>query len=320
MAYVLGAMWLSAFTIIGIINTSLVMILNQTLKVETTIMLQYACTACMTLIYKKITTLLTDKKYQKDKQYQEYEIKQWQFAFAGFLLLIAAFTHLQGIKMTSMPYNSVMMLSIPFFVTILSGVILKENISSSIIQVTLGLIGVIIAMLPNLITMKVDSSFKIGTLLLVISVLAYSLLDVLIKYTLNKKIEQTNTFFYVSAYASIFASIFILIKSLWKYMMYNQLPAVYYLTNTHIFLIFVVGIGNVCALLCVFKAYENIEISKIQPFKYIELPISYFIGKYFFGNISFPVFWPGLAIMFFASIYNAYTEMQISDNHKKIDI
>lgn len=212
-----------------------------------------------------------------------------------FLLIVAMPIWCYGAALLPLTTVTIFGFTTPFFILFLSKIFLNEAVSWHRFMCTLlGFFGILVIMNP-----KWDS-FNAASLFLIFSTILFSILDIISKNLLSKKESFLSLLFYSSFGSAILG----LIPSIhaWKSPSFQD-----------IILLFLLGIGANLILVCMFKAYEKIEISIIQPFRYFELILSSIFGILFFSEWpTINVIW-GMIIISFASFYLTLHE---SMNHK----
>lgn len=187
--------------------------------------------------------------------------------------------------------------SIPIWVVILASVFLKEPIKDRLLAVTLSIIGVIITCVP---IWQTANFFTAGALIL--GAVGFASLDVFNKYLLNND---------ESMLMMLFGS------SIGICLLY--LPFFSFSMPSNIWIFVALGLGANLLLYFILKAWQCCDISALQPVKYIEFPISFYVGSFLFQDkTSFWVF-VGMLFLILGLTINIRKEVLANKACKKTD-
>jgi len=75
-------------------------------------------------------------------------------------------------------------------------------------------------------------------------------------------------------------------------------------------LFFALGCGANLILYCILKAFEQIEVSAVVPFRYVELILAAVLGYLFFGESLSPRMFLGASVIALSSLYLAREELR----------
>ncbi len=208
----------------------------------------------------------------------------------SLLLFIGIVSWCYGLQGVALSVATLITFMLPGIVLILARVMLKEKVPLSRYIVTLvGLLGIAISIGPT------KNTFNPHSLILLLSTFTFAFLDVL-----NKKlIIEHETLFSMVFYSSLGTMI---LSS------YPALSVWVPLTLKDYGLFFLLGLGANLILYFSLKAYELVDVSRLAPFRYLELVVSLLMGYLVFGEVPLSHEWCGALVVVPSMIYLSYSE------------
>lgn len=209
--------------------------------------------------------------------------------FRGLLLFVSTVGWTYGLTITQVSTATVVSFSIPVFTLILSQIFLKEQIFwqrwFSTICVFLGLS----------ITLQVHTeSFDSKILVFIFVAVLFATQDII-----NKKIVFKESTLCMLFYSSAITFIFALPISIINWIMPN-----FY----ELFLLFLLGINANVILFFLLKAFSQVDITALAPYRYVELLISSTIAYIVFYEIPTKYVILGSLIVIPSTLFIFYSE------------
>ena len=277
-SYFIAIIWFILSLIIGVANDSIVKHLSGNINFYQIAFFRFTFSALLLvpfLLYNGVTHMKTSNI--------------WIHILRGTLLFLGMVSWVKGLSFVHLTTTTVIGFSIPLFILILAVIILKEKVIWQRWLVTiLGLIGVFVAL-------KVyKEDFNPQTLILVFAALMFALLDIVNKKFVSQE-SMLNMLFYSAIVTAMLALPMTFIA--WQN-----------LTIDEIFLLVLLGAGANLLLYCLLKAFNLVDASAIAPYRYVELPISAFIGYVFFNEIVGTSTYIGAFIIIPATLFIIYSE------------
>ena len=178
----------------------------------------------------------------------------------GIILFLATMSWTYGLSTTPIATATIIGCSIPLIILVLSIIFLKEKVTWQRWVVVLGgLLGITITLNPS------SNEFDNQILILLISALLFSILDII-----NKKIVSKKSIWTMLLYSSSIVSVLSFVPMTF----YWELP-----NNFELLLLFILGINSNLVLFFILKAFLLSDVSALAPYRYLELFISG-IGSY----------------------------------------
>lgn len=178
--------------------------------------------------------------------------------------------------------------SIPLWVVILACLFLGEKWNGRLPAVLIGMLGVLMTCIP--IWQVANAA---ATLVLILGAIGFASLDVFNKYLMNKKESMLMMLFGSSL------GITLLYSPFFSYTIPNNIwPFVY------------LGIGANLLLYFILKAWQCCDISALQPIKYIEFPISIFLGAILFQDKFNWHMFLGVVVLLIGILINMHNEIK----------
>lgn len=215
----------------------------------------------------------------------------------AILFGISMFFYVTSLKILPMSVVTTINFSIPIWVVILAAIFLGESIRGRLITVFLGIIGIVLTSIP--VYEKVNF---LTAILLILSAIGFACLDVFNKFLMNQKESMLMMLFGSSLGISLLFLPFFTFK----------MPQ-----NWWIFLL--LGVQANLILYCFLKAWESCDIAALQPIKYLEFPLSFFIGSRIFNDITEPWIFAGMSFLAIALTLNIRQEIR-QKTAKKLEI
>ena len=181
---------------------------------------------------------------------------------------------------------------VPFIVTILAVMFLGERIYIyRTIALILGFIGMLIIIRPGLIDISLGISMALG------SSFFWAIVIVM-----TKKMSANDSAVTILAYQYIFMIIFTAILTIF----YWQTPPI----KTFGYL-FVAALSGTIFHLCINNAYKLVDVTMTQPYSFLGLIFSSFLGYYIFNEVPDIYTWIGAFVIFIGILIISYREMKL---------
>ena len=184
------------------------------------------------------------------------------------LFVIASFLWIKGISISSITCATIFAFTIPLFTTLFAFIFLKEKIK--LIRVIT--ISIVFTLL--IIVWFSSDVFDIGVTYFMVSIIFFSLIDILNKKVLSNGDNRSFSILFCSSCSAIAFSLPISLCINFK------LPDIQALG-----LFFILGLCGSLVLFCFLKAIEKIDITAVLPYRYFEIVISATMDYFIFGNI-----------------------------------
>ncbi len=192
------------------------------------------------------------------------------------------------------PYEKISALNflVPFFVTILAVLFLKENIRIyRISALFIGFIGMLIILRPGIM------DITLGIQMVLIATFFWSVIIILTKRLTNKDSSIT-----ILVYMYTFMTLFTLITAI----IFWQTPS----TNSIIFLSLAAFVGTISHI-SINHAFKLVDVSMTQPFSFISLIIASFYGYILFDESPDIYTWLGAIIIFIGIMIITIRELKL---------
>jgi S-adenosylmethionine uptake transporter len=213
----------------------------------------------------------------------------------GLLLTVAVILWTHGLGHVSLSTATLLNFTIPFFVILLSWILLREPMRWTRWAATvIGFLGVVVAMGPF-----VESSLGSRmTLLILVSCFLYACLDVLNKRFVSKESPWTIVWM-GNLWTVVLSSPFALY--VWQPVAWQDWGWLLGL-----------GAGSNIVLYCLLRAFSLVDLSVLAPLRYIEFLTSAFLGYWMFDEIPTAATYCGAALIIPAACWVLYTERRIT--------
>ena len=196
----------------------------------------------------------------------------------------------------------------PFFITIFSGIFLKEKIG--LIRwaiIVYGFIGVLFIVSPNI------NSFNVYMIYPILCAAGYSANMIIIKYTSEKDNVYTQTLHVYIATIIIcpiitFSGIFLDFGNSNSEVLNFLFRNWYFNDPKSLIMIFIVGVSVIFGFVFLFNAYRHGRPYIIAPFEYIFLIWAVILGWFIWSETVDLKTWTGIAIIVSAGIFILYRE------------
>ena len=228
--------------------------------------------------------------------------------FRTVMFILAFVFYYIGLHYLTFAEATALFFTAPFFITIFSGIFLKEKIG--LIRwaiIVYGFIGVLFIVSPDI------NSFNIYMIYPILCAAGYSANMIIIKYTSEKDNVYTQTLHVYIATIIIcpiitFSGIFLdfgnsnseVLNFLFRDWFFNDPKS--------LFMIFVVGVSVIFGFIFLFNAYRHGRPYIIAPFEYIFLIWAVILGWFIWSETVDLKTWTGIAIIVSAGIFILYRE------------
>ncbi len=228
--------------------------------------------------------------------------------FRTVMFILAFVFYYIGLHYLTFAEATALFFTAPFFITIFSGIFLKEKIG--LIRwaiIVYGFIGVLFIVSPDI------NSFNIYMIYPILCAAGYSANMIIIKYTSEKDNVYTQTLHVYIATIIIcpiitFSGIFLdfgnsnseVLNFLFRNWFFNDPKS--------LFMIFVVGVSVIFGFIFLFNAYRHGRPYIIAPFEYIFLIWAVILGWLIWSETVDLKTWTGIAIIVSAGIFILYRE------------
>jgi S-adenosylmethionine uptake transporter len=210
----------------------------------------------------------------------------------GFLLTIAICMLVYSINNLPIYMITIASFSIPLFTTIFAKIFLRETIPLlRYCFISLGFAGVII-------TVNFSQFSIISFLPLALSVVLFSLLNIINKLLLQKGEDRFSLMLFSSFFSTMFSVIF--------------LPGDWQIPSLHaLFLLITLGLGANAIFFCILKSYSSQSISSIQYIWNFEFPLAITFSYLFFKESPSLYTLIGCTIIILANILSCHFEQKL---------
>ena len=228
--------------------------------------------------------------------------------FRTVMFILAFVFYYIGLHYLTFAEATALFFTAPFFITIFSGIFLKEKIG--LIRwaiIVYGFIGVLFIVSPDI------NSFNIYMIYPILCAAGYSANMIIIKYTSEKDNVYTQTLHVYIATIIIcpiitFSGIFLdfgnsnseVLNFLFRDWFFND--------PTSLFMIFVVGVSVIFGFIFLFNAYRHGRPYIIAPFEYIFWIWAVILGWFIWSETVDLKTWTGITIIVSAGIFILYRE------------
>ena len=228
--------------------------------------------------------------------------------FRTVMFILAFVFYYIGLHYLTFAEATALFFTAPFFITIFSGIFLKEKIG--LIRwaiIVYGFIGVLFIVSPDI------NSFNVYMIYPILCAAGYSANMIIIKYTSEKDNVYTQTLHVYIATIIIcpiitFSGIFLdfgnsnseVLNFLFRDWFFNDPKS--------LFMIFVVGVSVIFGFVFLFNAYRHGRPYIIAPFEYIFLIWAVILGWFIWSETVDLKTWAGIAIIVSAGIFILYRE------------
>ena len=184
---------------------------------------------------------------------------------------------------------------VPFIVTILAVIFLKEKIYSyRIFALFLGFIGMLIVIRPGMI----EVSF--GVYMILISSFLWAVMIII-----TKRLSRDDSSITILSYQYLLMFIISFVVAIFNW----QSPSI-----KTIFYLFLAGFSGTIFHLTLYQAYKLVDVSLVQPYSFLVLVFASIMGYFVFGEIPDIYTWIGTGVIFIGVIIISIKEMQINKN------
>ena len=192
------------------------------------------------------------------------------------------------------PYEKISALNflVPFFVTILAVLFLKENIRIyRISALVIGFIGMLIILRPGII------EISLGIQMVLVATFFWSVIIILTKQLTNNDSSIT-----ILTYMYTFMTFLTLITAI----IFWETP-----TTKSIYYLSVAAFVGTLSHISINQAFKLVDVSMTQPFSFISLIIASFYGYFFFDESPDFYTWLGAIVIFIGIIIITIRELKL---------
>lgn len=209
----------------------------------------------------------------------------------GFLGYISFIGCVYGVTMMPLAEVTIIFWTMPFFVLILSSIILREHVTKNRwIATIIGFSGLLFFLCPSGI------SFRPVALIPIFAAFCFALQDVLIKKMVDNDDPMLTMMFY---FAFVTTSL-------------GLIPAILVWetpTMRELMFLMILGIGANIMQYFIFKAFSAADVSSLAPFRYMEVVIAAGFGYAVFSEIPSANDYLGAAVIIPTTLYLVYSEV-----------
>ena len=228
--------------------------------------------------------------------------------FRTVMFILAFVFYYIGLHYLTFAEATALFFTAPFFITIFSGIFLKEKIG--LIRwaiIVYGFIGVLFIVSPDI------NSFNIYMIYPILCAAGYSANMIIIKYTSEKDNVYTQTLHVYIATIIIcpiitFSGIFLDFGNSNSEVLNFLFRDWFFYDPKSLFMIFVVGVSVIFGFVFLFNAYSHGRPYIIAPFEYIFLIWAVILGWFIWSETVDLKTWTGIAIIVSAGIFILYRE------------
>lgn len=228
--------------------------------------------------------------------------------FRTVMFILAFVFYYIGLHYLTFAEATALFFTAPFFITIFSGIFLKEKIG--LIRwaiIVYGFIGVLFIVSPNI------SSFNVYMIYPILCAAGYSANMIIIKYTSEKDNVYTQTLHVYIATIIIcpiitFSGIFLDFGNSNSEVLNFLFRNWYFNDPKSLIMIFIVGVSVIFGFVFLFNAYRHGRPYIIAPFEYIFLIWAVILGWFIWSETVDLKTWTGIAIIVSAGIFILYRE------------
>ena len=192
------------------------------------------------------------------------------------------------------PYEKISALNflVPFFVTILAVLFLKENIRIyRISALFIGFIGMLIILRPGII------DISLGIQMVLVATFFWSVIIILTKQLTNKDSSIT-----ILTYMYTFMTLLTLITAV----IFWEMPTI----NSIIYLSLAAFVGTISHI-SINQAFKLVDVSMTQPFSFISLIVASLYGYFLFDESPDIYTWLGAIVVFIGIIIITFRELKL---------
>ncbi len=228
--------------------------------------------------------------------------------FRTVMFILAFVFYYIGLHYLTFAEATALFFTAPFFITIFSGIFLKEKIG--LIRwaiIVYGFIGVLFIVSPNI------DSFNVYMIYPILCAAGYSANMIIIKYTSEKDNVYTQTLHVYIATIIIcpiitFSGIFLDFGNSNSEVLNFLFRNWYFNDPKSLIMIFIVGVSVIFGFVFLFNAYRHGRPYIIAPFEYIFLIWAVILGWFIWSETVDLKTWTGIAIIVSAGIFILYRE------------
>lgn len=228
--------------------------------------------------------------------------------FRTVMFILAFVFYYIGLHYLTFAEATALFFTAPFFITIFSGIFLKEKIG--LIRwaiIVYGFIGVLFIVSPNI------NSFNVYMIYPILCAAGYSANMIIIKYTSEKDNVYTQTLHVYIATIIIcpiitFSGIFLEFGNSNSEVLNFLFRNWYFNDPKSLIMIFIVGVSVIFGFVFLFNAYRHGRPYIIAPFEYIFLIWAVILGWFIWSETVDLKTWTGIAIIVSAGIFILYRE------------
>lgn len=230
------------------------------------------------------------KNQEKTNIFEKHHIMRGALFGLGMLCYLTALKNMQLATIIAINFST------PLWVTVFASIFLKEKVKHSIYLNILGVIGIIIISYTSF-----SSTNYQFVLLALIGAIIFAMLDIINKYLINKNESMMQMLIGSNFWITMFLSPF------FSYNMHHTIP-------TWILLI-ALAAGSNLLLYFILKAWQNFNITALQPIKYIEFPIAVYFGTNLFKEQTSIMVIIGFMLLAIAVTINLYNQLMNKSNN-----
>lgn len=187
-------------------------------------------------------------------------------AIRGLILVMGMNLYTQSLQKLPLSINVIGCFVIPILVVVLAYLFLNESIKDNLINTLLCFVGVLVCWSSFLNCQQINMILP-----LIGSIILFASVDILNKKILNCQEPTLLIMFYTAFFAALFSAISAF--SNWQHLTAFDWAGV-----------IVLGIGSNLVFFLLLQSCKYAPLSYVQPFKYIELPLSFAAGYLLFGE------------------------------------
>lgn len=277
-----ASLWMIAYTIMSVANDTLTKFLTFNISSAQIVFLRFFF-GCIFLLF----ALLFYKESVKSKFWVLHGIR-------GLLLYLGMLFYTYSLKILPLSINIVGCFTIPIFVSLFAYLFLKEKCDTSMKYTIVGFLGVIISFYPYLFIQNLE------ILYLLAAVSLFASLDIMNKKLLNSNEPTLLIMFYTALFSTMMSA---------PVAMYSW-ACIDMMTLLKCALL---GLGGNAVFYCLLQSFSKAPIVYVQPFKYIELPLSFAAGILLFHESINLYIISGCLIICWSTLHNFYVQNKKKD-------
>jgi drug/metabolite transporter (DMT)-like permease len=202
------------------------------------------------------------------------------FVIRGFLSASSVFLFFYATQKIPIGVATILFNTTPIFVPVLAFFILGEKCSRQVwLGIFISLIGVLFIIHPGL-----SDFVSFYCLVGLGSGFVMALSQVILRSLAKNKILTSNIVFYQYLTCTFFSFIFILCEIASAHKATQIISISYNKLYFVLIMLMILGIIGIVAQLCLTKAFKYMPAAKLTPFLYISIPISCFLGWFFWNQ------------------------------------